>query len=385
MSRCADDVLTVTAQLEQMVALLQLELSAGNNNAETRILDTILSDSDNILAQVVGWSKCLAPGHVAPVLTLSLSLCEVLVSCRQAGQSVLSHSRIVTPLLSLLDTVHSLNSAQPASPGLQTALLGLVHSLCVLLTKSPSLLSHFTPLPGSFGAPRFLLFSLLTPFLHKSSPEGQLARDSLLLCISLSAQHDIVQTYIAEHSNFTTILATGLSGLYSSLPRTLDADNPCWHRLDPETDTQDIPGLGDLVTSLELCSAVLQVASAKISSQLLELIHQGFLVPVLGPALATQDTDPEQVVAATVYTDLFIRVITAPALLATLVRFLMTASVDNKLISEVLVQRISCNGKVCVVTMQLFETLLSLNIEDVMLGLVFRHLVNCNFLLPSFR
>ena len=132
----------MTAQLEQMVALLQLELSAGNNNAETRILDTILSDSDNILAQVVGWSKCLAPGHVAPVLTLSLSLCEVLVSCRQAGQSVLSHSRIVTPLLSLLDTVHSLNGAQPASPGLQTALLGLVHSLCVLLTESPSLLSH---------------------------------------------------------------------------------------------------------------------------------------------------------------------------------------------------------------------------------------------------
>ena len=139
------------------------------------------------------------------------------------------------------------------------------------------------------------------------------------------------------------------------------------------------------MTSLELCSAVLQVASAQISSQLLELIHQGFLVPVLGPALAAQDTEPEQVVAATVYTDLFIRVITSPALLATVVRFLMTASVDNKLVSEVLVQRISCNGKVCVVTMQLFETLLSLNIEDVMLSLVFRHLVNCNFLLPSFR
>ena len=376
-------MLTVTAQLEQMVALLQLELSSGNNNAETRILDTILSDSDNILAQVVGWSKCLAPGHVTPVLTLSLSLCEVLVSCRQAGQSVLSHSRIVTPLLSLLETVHSLS--QPASPGLQTALLGLVHSLCVLLTESPSLLSLFTSDPGSSAAPRFLLFSLLTPFLHKSSPEGQLARDSLLLCISLSAQHDIVQTYIAEHSNFTTILATGLSGLYSSLPRTLDTEGSCWHRLDPDTDTQDIPGLGDLVTSLELCSAVLQVASAHISSQLLELITQGFLVPVLGPALAGQDSDPEQEVAATVYTDLFIRVITAPALLATLVRFLMTASVDNKLISEVLIQRLSCNGKVCVVTMQLFETLLSLNIEDVMLSLVFRHLVNCNFLLPSFR
>ena len=169
----------------------------------------------------------------------------------------------MTPLLALLDTVHGL--AAPASPGLQSALLGLVHSLCVLLTESPSLLALFTSdtssslTSDSSSTPRFLLFSLLTPFLHKSSPEGQLARDSLLLCISLSAQHDIVQTYIAEHSNFTTILATGLSGLYSALPRTLDTDNPCWHRLDPDTDTQDIPGLGDLVTSLELCSAVLQV------------------------------------------------------------------------------------------------------------------------------
>ena len=49
------------------------------------------------------------------------------------------------------------------------------------------------------------------------------------------------------------------------------------------------------------------MASARISSQLLELITQGFLVPVLGPALASQDSDPEQEAAATVYTDLFIR------------------------------------------------------------------------------
>ena len=30
-------------------------------------------------------------------------------------------------------------------------------------------------------------------------------------------------------------------------------------------------------------------------------------MPVLGPALASQDSDPEQEAAATVYTDLFIR------------------------------------------------------------------------------
>ena len=49
-NRCSDDILTIAAQLGQMIQLLQLELS--NNNAETRILDTILSDSDSILAQV---------------------------------------------------------------------------------------------------------------------------------------------------------------------------------------------------------------------------------------------------------------------------------------------------------------------------------------------
>ena len=43
------------------------------------------------------------------------------------------------------------------------------------------------------------------------------------------------------------------------------------------------------------------------------------------------------------------------------------------------------NLQVCVVTLQLFETLVSLNMEDVMLSLVFRHLISCNFLVPSFR
>ena len=66
--RCGDDVLTVSAQLEQMIQLLQLEISCGNNNKETRILNTILSDSDNILAQIVSWSKSL-PLLKRPLMT----------------------------------------------------------------------------------------------------------------------------------------------------------------------------------------------------------------------------------------------------------------------------------------------------------------------------
>ena len=63
------------------------------------------------------------------------------------------------------------------------------------------------------------------------------ARDSLLLCISLASRSPAVESYIAGHSNFLPILASGLSGLYSALPRGLGADHPAWHRLDPG-DTQ---------------------------------------------------------------------------------------------------------------------------------------------------
>ena len=80
--KSADDILTVTAQLEQMLQLLELELGAGNNNGETRILDTILSDSDNILAQIVGWAKSLPFNQSDSILRLLLQFSEVLVVCR---------------------------------------------------------------------------------------------------------------------------------------------------------------------------------------------------------------------------------------------------------------------------------------------------------------
>ena len=217
--------------------------------------------------------------------------------------------------------------------------------------ESPNLLDLFTspssPTTSSSSPsePRFLLFSLLTPFLHRPDSQGQLARDSLLLCVSLSSQHLNMETYISEHSNFCPILATGLSGLYSALPRSLAVDSPSWHKLE-SSDGQDIPGLENIVTSLELCSAVLQVAPVKVASQLLELMEAGFLVPVIGPALAAQ-SDTEAVVASTAYTDLFLRVInSAPPLLATWVKFIMTSQVDNKHILDVLISRISTSGQV---------------------------------------
>ena len=84
-----------------------------------------------------------------------------------------------------------------------------------------------------------------------------------------------------------------------------------------------------MLTSLELCSAVVELAPSQVAIQLVDLVHQGFLVPVLAPALV-QEQDADALVAATAYLDLFLKHITATALRAAVVRFLLCEQVNYK-------------------------------------------------------
>ncbi len=54
------------------------------------------------------------------------------------------------------------------------------------------------------------------------------------------------------------VLATGLSGLYSSLPTKLEVPNEEWHCLHKE-DWLQMPPLVQFLNSLEFCNAVIQV------------------------------------------------------------------------------------------------------------------------------
>ena len=88
-------------------------------------------------------------------------------------------------------------------------------------------------------------------------------------------------------------MATGLSGLYSALPRRLFPwceSSPAWHRISSD-DLREMPELALFLSSLQFCDAVLQVAHPSVRQHLLALIYMGFLVPVLGPAL-TQVSPP---------------------------------------------------------------------------------------------
>lgn len=208
------------------------------------------------------------------------------------------------------------------------------------------------------------------------------ARDALLLCMSLSKKSKNVSVYIAEHSNICVLLASGLSGLYSVLPHVLsDIVAPDWHRLTPD-DVNDIKDLSTFVTSLEFSNAVAQVAHPMVRRQLQEFLYRGFLIPVLGPALL--QTSVGEKIAATAYLELILRTVT-PGLLYPLLQFLLQQQYDGQRLLHILIQRINSEDHLSLVTIALFETMVDINCEDLMLELVFQYLQPCLHLMLSQR
>ncbi|XP_023347145.1 UPF0518 protein GK23746 [Eurytemora carolleeae] len=240
-----DDVINVSAQLEQMIELLKHESGTCSTNS---ILDYILSE--NVLGELSAWTKSLPSSLVGSLINLQIDLYEILIMDKERGISLLSHQTILRPLISILELCEALGIDE-----IEAKLLNLIYDLSTLLIESPELIELF--LSSSSTSKRLILFSLLTPNLHKTGLSGQRAREAVLIYISMSCKHKIVENLIAQ-SNFCLILATGLSALFSALPSSLDVDHPSWHKLDM-SDCQMIPELDSMMTSFELCSAVVEV------------------------------------------------------------------------------------------------------------------------------
>ncbi|XP_053518796.1 FHF complex subunit HOOK interacting protein 1B isoform X2 [Artibeus jamaicensis] len=317
----ADDLSAVCNHTYQMLTLLAEDRAVPSApTAPGPLLEFALRE--DLLTRVLAWQlqwDGLGDG-VEERRAEQLKLFEMLVS--EARQPLLRHGPVREALLTLLDAC---GHPVPSSPALDEGLVLLLSQLCVCLAREPSLLEFFLqPPPEPGAAPRLLLFSLLVPFVHREGTLGQQARDALLLLMALSAGSPTVGRYIADHSYFCPVLATGLSALYSSLPRKIEVPGDDWHCLRRE-DWLGVPALALFMSSLEFCNAVIQVAHPLVQKQLVDYIHNGFLVPVMGPAL----------------------------------------------------------HKLCMVSLSLFRTLLNLSCEDVLLQLVLRYLVPCNHVMLS--
>ncbi|XP_070712646.1 FHF complex subunit HOOK-interacting protein 1A [Pempheris klunzingeri] len=365
-----DEASAVQNYVEHMLFLL-MEEESGQAGAMGPILEFVVME--NVMERLFVWS--LRREFTDDMKLEQLKMYEMLVG--QAHQPLLHHKPILRPLMMLLSSCSG-----TAAPEVEAELVLLLNQLCCILAKDPSILELFFHTSEDQGATNFLIFSLLIPFIHREGTVGQQARDALLLIMSLSAENERVAKHIAENTFFCPVLATGLSGLYSSLPTKLEIPSEEWHCLHRE-DWLQMPSLVQFLNSLEFCNAVIQVANPDIRDQLVSYIYNGFLVPVLAPAL--HKLTLEEVMTTTAYLDLFLRTVSEPALLQTFLSFILLHQHENVHILDTLVSRINTPFQLGTVSLALFRTLIGLYCEDVMLQLILRYLIPCNHMMLSQR
>ncbi|XP_049545557.1 FHIP family protein AGAP011705 isoform X2 [Anopheles darlingi] len=405
-SQSHDDVLGVVTHLDHMVTLLLVELHhcnklslPGQPTPPAPCLEHLLSE--NLLDKLYEWG--IKTGRYANAVRLEqLKLYEQLVS--HSRHQLLVHEPFLRPLLKLLAS--SQNEIYP--PDVEKRLVILLNQLCVVLMQNVHLLDLFFFSTSQTQAANsglkqqqtandchtnFIIFSLLIPYVHREGSLGHQARDALLLCMALSQKNSNVGTYIATYSSICPVLVTGLGGLYSRLPNQIDIRTADWYRITTD-DVTELPELTLFMNSLEFCNAVVQVAHAMIRQQLLDFLYQGFLVPVLGPAILQSfkgqgqfQTNVESQVSAMAYFDLIVRSISEPGLIQLVIRFLLDEEkFDGQRILDVLVERLNSNDpRLCMVTLSLFDSLLSLNCEDIMLELMLKYLLPCKHVPISHR
>ncbi|KAM6098933.1 FHF complex subunit HOOK-interacting protein 1B isoform 2-T3 [Theristicus caerulescens] len=347
-----DDLSAVRNNTYQMLNLLAEDRPRGEA-ARGPILEFVASE--NLLERLLCWH--LQGDFTEERKVEQLKLYEMLIS--QARQPLLRHKPVLTPLLRLLSLC-----AEPTSAPLENSLVLLLNQLCVSVAKEPSILELFFHSHTDQGPANLIIFSLLIPFIHHEGVLGQQARDALLLIMAMSASNHAVAKSITDNSYFCPIEVQG--------------DD--WHFLRRE-DWIGVSSLVLFMNSLEFCNAVIQVAHPLVQKQLVDYVHNGFLVPVMGPAL--HKTSIEEMIASTAYLDLFLRSVSETALLKTFLRFVLLHRHDNSTILDTLVGRINSNSRLCMVSLSLFRTLLSLNCEDVMLQLVLRYLLPCSHVMLS--
>ncbi|XP_009465806.1 PREDICTED: FTS and Hook-interacting protein [Nipponia nippon] len=362
-----DDLSAVRNNTYQMLNLLAEDRPRGEA-ARGPILEFVASE--NLLERLLCWH--LQGDFTEERKVEQLKLYEMLIS--QARQPLLRHKPVLTPLLRLLSLC-----AEPTSAPLENSLVLLLNQLCVSVAKEPSILELFFHSHTDQGPANLIIFSLLIPFIHHEGVLGQQARDALLLIMAMSASNHAVAKSITDNSYFCPVWL-GVSRHDGPLPaavqgpgRSPGAVLPLQGRVwllgrEPQPSLEEGPALA---RESEPCSR----------EQLVDYVHNGFLVPVMGPAL--HKTSIEEMIASTAYLDLFLRSVSETALLKTFLRFVLLHRHDNSTILDTLVGRINSNSRLCMVSLSLFRTLLSLNCEDVMLQLVLRYLLPCSHVMLS--
>lgn len=116
-----------------------------------------------------------------------------------------------------------------------------------------------------------------------------------------------------------------------------------------------------------------QVSIPGVTQTVLSLMHDLFLVQVMAPAFHQPNTYGR--ISVTAYFSLFIEQITEPLLLREFVQFITKSVYNGKVVMDTIIKQLKydSNKQLCAVSLSLFQTLIDLHCEEVMLQLVFKY------------
>uniref|UniRef100_F1KTT5 FHF complex subunit HOOK-interacting protein C-terminal domain-containing protein n=1 Tax=Ascaris suum TaxID=6253 RepID=F1KTT5_ASCSU len=378
-----EKIISVFRHLSTMSQLLMMEMNAQPEPAIGPILDRHFTNQ--IMERIVDWA-IEAPQFLTPTCQVSLiRIYEAMVSeSHSQNHCLLVHKPMLLPLIRLLEWCRRSAQKRSFTPSnTDKHFVLLLNQICTKMAEDATLLHFFFTFGGECDE-QFLVFSLLIPYLYDSGDVGQLARDALLLVLSVSRRLKYVAAFIAIKSNFCPVVATGLSGCYSQLPRNIGSIlyvGDDWHKINT-ADIESYPSLADFHSSLLFCNAVVQVAHEYVVSQIISYIYNGFLLPVVLPSLL--QNGQEELISSTAYYHLCVDTVTEPSLIHALIKLLLVEECErSKKIIDVIVERISLGNRLSQVSLSLLQTLIDLRCEDVMLDLVFKYLLPCTFIQPN--
>uniref|UniRef100_A0A8R1EC42 Uncharacterized protein n=1 Tax=Caenorhabditis japonica TaxID=281687 RepID=A0A8R1EC42_CAEJA len=153
----------------------------------------------------------------------------------------------------------------------------LLNQICTKLVEDRTLLHFF------FHSDQFVVFTELIPFLYSIGDTGQLARDAVLLILSVSAEDQTIAEYVTERTSFCQVLTTGLSACFSQLPRRILGDGG--ERL-VEDGYRDF--LADFHSALLFCNAIAQTAHPDVAENISSYFYTGFLTNVIKTGISAK-------------------------------------------------------------------------------------------------
>ena len=275
---------------------------------------------------------------------------------------LLLQESIILPLRNLIQTLSLPNASLTEEE--ERFFNVLLNTICRKIVDEASLLPlFFAPKPGA-RADAFPVFSALVPLALKPSAHSMLARNSLLLCMGLTADNTELSRFVATQSPFCSSLADELQGLFAVIPSVPPTGRKFSKLSISEVGT--IPGVEAFLYLLDFCNDIVYTASLDVASKVCGQISERLLQGKFAESI--KRADQAACISTTAVLDWSLQHVSAPLL----VRHFLKFTLDLK---GVLIERINAKGELCMVTLRLFLTLLSLGCEDIMLELCLRPLL----------